>query len=664
MRERLVLKKAELKNATPKRAAGARVVRMLLLLVALLMVFGGSLAWSIAPAEQGKKLVVRDVDATEFPKVSMTVLPPGLEAGAVEVKENGKVISTKSAPIGGPDSGRSLATIFIFDTSESAQDQDAITKMKSAIAAYASTSPANERIGIVASGGAGRVVARASDDKNAVIQSMSAVAVSDKNALWNGLQLAGMMLSEEKSAVRQVIVLTTSGDSFSPQGTLESATQALRDQGAALFSVGVKSRNELPTKQLEALAKSSGGRLTTSDDASSFATMVDEYQRVISGQQVLSYTSALSPKADDRSLSYEVSLSGQSALAKTAQGMYAQGEFLNPTVVSDGKQTIFGSSIVLVVVGIGIFIAVGLLIWMIVDVAGRPQDSLLRALRPYSGELPTEERDISKLADSELMKRAVAKTEELVKRRGLFDALEIKLQQADLPLRPAEAVLFAAIAALIAMLLGFILMGFIGIFFAALLFVAAPFVVLNFLGGRRRRRFNSQLPDTLQLLSGSLRAGYSFVQGLDAVAKQTEAPMSTELTRAISEARLGRPMEDSLDDVGKRMRSEDFEWAVMAIKIQREVGGNLAELLVTVAETMIARERLRREVLALTAEGRMSAIILAFLPFAIGLIIMVMNPEYMDPLLKKTLGQIVLALAVGMIALGYYLMNKLIKIEV
>src|SRR5207249_2717986 len=177
---------------------------------------------------------------------------------------------------------------------------------------------------------------------------------------------------------------------------------------------------------------------------------------------------------------------------------------------------------------------------------------------------------------------------------------------------------------------------------AAVFIVAAllPFAVLQFMSGQRKRKFMSQLPDMLQLLAGSLRAGYSLMQGVEAVAQEVEDPMAFELNRVLIEARLGRPLEDALEDASNRMGSPDFDWAVMAIRIQREVGGNLAELLATVAETMIHRERLRREIKALTAEGRMSAIVLGLLPVGLGVIMYTINPEYMRVLFQDSFGKV------------------------
>jgi tight adherence protein B len=140
--------------------------------------------------------------------------------------------------------------------------------------------------------------------------------------------------------------------------------------------------------------------------------------------------------------------------------------------------------------------------------------------------------------------------------------------------------------------------------------------------------------------------------------------MAFELNRVLVEARLGRALEDALEDAAARMGSPDFDWAVMAIRIQREVGGNLAELLSTVADTMIHRERLRREVKALTAEGRMSAGVLGLLPVGLGLMMYAINPTYMRVLFEDPFGKVMLGAGTVMGAFGFWWMKKTITIEV
>ncbi len=168
----------------------------------------------------------------------------------------------------------------------------------------------------------------------------------------------------------------------------------------------------------------------------------------------------------------------------------------------------------------------------------------------------------------------------------------------------------------------------------------------------------------LQLLSGSLRAGYSLVQGVDAVSKEVDGPMGRELRRIMTEAQLGRELEDAFETAAARVQSKDFEWAIMAIRIQREVGGNLSELLMTVSDTMVERERLRRDVATLTAEGKMSAIILGLMPVALGGMMYVMNPEYMAPLFKPGLGYALLGAACLTMGIGFAWMKKCITIEI
>jgi tight adherence protein B len=195
-------------------------------------------------------------------------------------------------------------------------------------------------------------------------------------------------------------------------------------------------------------------------------------------------------------------------------------------------------------------------------------------------------------------------------------------------------------------------------------FIILPPTILNRKARKRQAAFLGQLPDTLQLLSGSLRAGYSLMQGVEAVSQEVEDPMGRELRRVMVEARLGRPLEVALDDAATRMGSPDFEWAVLAIRIQREVGGNLAELLMIVSETMLQRERLRRDVRALTAEGRISAIVLAILPLMLGVAMYIINPDYIRVLFDTTAGNLMILGGIVLALVGFFWMKKVIEIEV
>jgi tight adherence protein B len=234
-----------------------------------------------------------------------------------------------------------------------------------------------------------------------------------------------------------------------------------------------------------------------------------------------------------------------------------------------------------------------------------------------------------------------------------------------MPLRAGEALTVYAGAVAGALVVGFLLTR--SIFTTLFLVVIAalfPPAFVNFKAKRRRKKFLAVLPDMLTLLAGTLKAGYSFMQGIEAVSHEIEEPAGAELRRVVTEAQLGRPVDEALEASATRMRSDDFAWAVMAVRIQREVGGNLAELLLTVADTMTQRERLRGEVKALTAEGRISAIVLGALPVLLGIAMSVINPEYSKVLFEDSLGQILLGAGGFAALIGFWWMSKIIDIKI
>ena len=189
-------------------------------------------------------------------------------------------------------------------------------------------------------------------------------------------------------------------------------------------------------------------------------------------------------------------------------------------------------------------------------------------------------------------------------------------------------------------------------------------MLLNFLIRRRRAAFAEQLPDVLQLLASSLRSGFSLQQALDAVVRETGPPAGPEFTRALAEARLGAELEIGMETIADRMASDDLRWTVMAIRIQRGIGGNLAEVLTTTVHTIRERGYLRRQVHALSSDGRLSAYILVGLPVVIGAILFLAKPSYMRPLYTTHVGLLLLAGAVVLQVAGALLMRQMIKVEI
>jgi tight adherence protein B len=248
---------------------------------------------------------------------------------------------------------------------------------------------------------------------------------------------------------------------------------------------------------------------------------------------------------------------------------------------------------------------------------------------------------------------------------GFSASLDEQLEQAGLPILSGEFVALTAVCGLAGAVLASLLLP--NIVFVLLIAAAAgliPYVWMRRARQKRQNQLQDQLADTLAILASSLRAGYSFLQALDTVSKEIGEPSAGEFQRVVAEIRLGRPIDDALVAMAARIKSDDLKWAVIAINVQRQVGGNLAEVLDTVANTVRERAYIRRQARVLSAEGRISVAILVALPFIMTLYLSIVNPKYIRPLFTTTAGLIMLFGAIVMMAVGIFIMSRIVKIDV
>lgn len=244
------------------------------------------------------------------------------------------------------------------------------------------------------------------------------------------------------------------------------------------------------------------------------------------------------------------------------------------------------------------------------------------------------------------------------------------LERADLPWRAGEWAVLRVISLVVGMLLGILLIHgdgllvFLGALLGIVLGLIAPPLVLSYLAKRRARKFEQQLPDVLTLVASSLSTGFSLPQALDAVSRDVAQPAAKEFSRAMAETRIGSDIEDALERMADRMDSKNMHWAAMAIQIQRKVGGNLGETLRTTATTLREREALFRHVRALSAEGRLSAVILIALPIVIFLWMLKVNFEYVSMLWQSLIGIAMVVMALILMAIGIFWMRKVVEVEV
>src|SRR5207248_6728214 len=191
-----------------------------------------------------------------------------------------------------------------------------------------------------------------------------------------------------------------------------------------------------------------------------------------------------------------------------------------------------------------------------------------------------------------------------------------------------------------------------------------PYMLLRRAESKRIEKLHQQLPDVLMILASSLRAGHSFLQALDTASKEVGPPSSPEFARVVAEIRLGRPPHEALNGLAERVGTEEFKWAVLGINVQREIGGNLAEILDTLAETVRDRDGIRRQVRALSAEARLSMKIMVALPPLLVLYMLAVNPDYMRLLWTTTAGWVMIGVGAVLMVAGVPIMRKLVKIRV
>lgn len=199
---------------------------------------------------------------------------------------------------------------------------------------------------------------------------------------------------------------------------------------------------------------------------------------------------------------------------------------------------------------------------------------------------------------------------------------------------------------------------------ALLLFLAADFVFVQRRITKRLNNFQRQLADCLSLVANSLRAGFSFLQTMEIISREMEPPMSSEFERVMRDTSLGKSLDEALHDMDERVGSADFSLVITAVLIQQQVGGNLATILDTIRNTISERIRIRREVNTLTAQGKMSGIVLACIPVALALFFYVSSPEYLEPLLTTDIGKMAIIGALFLVIVGFVIIRKIVDIKV
>jgi tight adherence protein B len=643
------------RTTAPRRArAGA--------LLGALLLTGYAAAPALA-AEPGEV----SIDLMEPGESSLRVLvslPDGVQADLddVAVTLDGEDAPTTASVAG--DQVRRTAVLAI-DTSLSMQEDDRIGAAETAALAFLATVPDDVFVGVVTFDDEPQTVLEPTQDRAAAEAAVSDLQMNADTALYGGVQAAVTLTGSE--GARQVLLLSDGEDSVG--GDLAATVQTLQDAGVRLDAVALD--EDSPATALGQLAAAGGGEVVAADP-DSLTAVFSEQAQAIAAQLVLDVEVPAGVDGATAALAVTV---GSAAGPLTASAEAPLGELASAATADAAPLAAAPASDSFAIPAWGLYVglavcALGLVAVLVLAVPRRPAAlspaervttyaETVSATRP-SAPAPT------KGGEDPFATTKAAATNVLQRNQGLEARIAERLEGAGSALKPAEWLLVHLGVFFVVGLLGLLLGG--GSIVVGLLFLAigavAPWVYLGMRRTRRREAFNAALPDTLQLLSSSLAAGLSLAQGCDTVSREGRDPVAGEFKRVLVETRLGVDLDVALADVAERYDSKDFRWVVMAIRIQREVGGNLAELLDTVAATMREREYLRRQVDSLAAEGKLSAWIIGGLPPAFLLYLVLTQRDYVMPMFTDPRGWVMLGLAGVLLGTGVFWMSRLVKVEV
>lgn len=590
-------------------------------LVLVLLVVASAVVAPATAAAAAEELVV-SADTSSFPDVVATIELPEqlvdvpLDDDAVTIREGGRVRKAVVTPL----RSQAVPVVLVVDTSGSMRGAP-LEGARAAATAFARKLPPAWPIAVVGFGSRPALLMPFTADRDAVANALASLRAAGETALYDAVALTGGYLHEQQATRATVVLLSDGGDTVSTVPMAQSL--AGLPHGARMEIVELAS----PESDHAALVRLAEGRgsVTSVGDGAGLDSVYAGLARSLSSQYVARYTSVA-----DEPATLEVTVRhGAAAFRGVARftppplppvDRPAAPAEDRPEPVTAGRAWFLVAGAVLAFVGLATLSAM-----LIVP---RRRLASLEAL----AELRTGGRQSELLSD--LAARAVSAAETALDQRGRRRRLNDALDEAGLALRAGELLVLVCSAVLACTVLFSLLAGpIVGVVAGACAGLGARLLV-KVKVQRRRTAFSDQLPDVVQMLSGALRAGYALGQAIDSVAREAPSPAADELHRVVVESRLGRDLTESLRAAADRMGSQDFDWVVQAIEIQRDVGGDLAEVLDNVAHTIRERTQLHRHVRALTAEGRMSAYILLALPPFLALALSIINPEYMAELTR------------------------------
>ena len=625
-------------------------------------------------AQETQDVIIKNTDIDEYPQVSIYLnFKEGSELGSQDltqenfnVLENGEKVKDLSvervARITEP-----IGVVLVIDTSGSMIGKP-IEDAQVAASLFMDEMRKIDRFAVVGFADSVTVYSKFTSDRMRLKDSISQTVAWGETSLFDGLMIALEQFKDQEDMKHRYLIVLSDGMDTVSKLTVQDAIAKAQKEKVTIYSIALLSYDFNPV-DIGNISKSTGGELMVAANSGELKELYRAISRKIRNQYRISYTS-LWPNTETIEANIAVEKSGIASSAKISY----QNPFYAPPptkiVMSPQRPfylAIFDTWWMKLILYAAFFASITLFLYAFTLLIFPPRQILKQrtefyGYKPVSRNLEDEIRE--KKGRLGFFDRIVILISRLAAKRGFVELFELRLERAGMSIRGSEFMSLHIISVIISSLGVYLLArNLLLSLVVALIVVLGPFILLNFKTSQRLKKFHDQLPDTLQLISGSLKAGYSFNQALNMVVDETGPPMSDEFRRVLSEIRMGLPERDALENMARRMNSEHFNWTVMSVNIQREVGGNLAEVMEIIANTIRERDRVMRQIKALTAEGRISAYILIGLPIFLAGALTIINREYVSLLVTTRIGLVMLSVAAILMIIGIIWIIKIIRIE-
>lgn len=632
-----------------------------------------------AAADEAKSIQVvgqdgRDVDFLVYLAPDVAAASPGVDVTSTVVISGVEVpsVATPVVEVNAPQE-----SILVLDVSGSMRGER-LAAAKQAAIDYVNGVPDDVEVGLVSFNDTVTVDVRPTRDKEAVVRAINGLTAGRRTALWDGM-VTGLDLANPRLGAR-LLVLSDGGDTVSA-ATADDVTSRAAAEGIPIDIVALT-----PTvshaQVLRTVSGSSGGQFLLATDVAGLGKAFDEATGAFGGKVAVTASVPPEVEASGKFAIVTVGLdgvdyTGTSQLPRS-DALVAEGAAagtVTPVVppTTDTTTGLPDEQVVARATDASAPILAALLVGLIVITGAvalfsyrRQKTSKLRVEQVlWYSEAMTTGAPTSARPDAR-QGGVLDGLDKWMADKSFYPRIDTKLDNAGLSMNVATWVMIrvaivVGAALLLALVLGNVLLGLLG---GGLLGYFISSMWLNSRQTARRKAFEEELPDFLMLLASALRSGLSFQQGLDSSAAEGRGEVSRQMRRALREAQMGSILEPALGRVADRMQSEDLRWTVLALGIQREVGGNLSNILETAAGTIKARAELRREVRTLSAEGKLSGYVLAALPVGLFLYMLVANREYVSFFWTNVIGYVALGGLAILFILGFIWMRKLVQIEV